>query len=69
MKTPARSSEILLLAGVFVRKFSGTGASLPEANFEVCVYQSGFFLFRFSLAVASISLIRFNWFTSLAPGS
>lgn len=25
--------------------------------------------FKFFCAVASISLIRFNWFTSLAPGS
>ena len=28
-----------------------------------------FYLFKFSFAVANISLIRFNWFTSLAPGS
>ena len=26
-------------------------------------------VFKFSFAVANISLIRFNWFTSLAPGS
>ena len=32
-------------------------------------FQASFFIFRFFWAVDSISLIRFSWLTSLAPGS
>ena len=36
---------------------------------EPAFWLAPFYLFKFSFAVANISLIRFNWFTSLAPGS
>ncbi len=44
--------------------------SLPQTGIYLKVFETIIYCFcKFLFAVESISLIRFNWFTSLAPGS
>ena len=49
--------------------FIGDDEAICRANVFLRTAERILLKFRFLWAVASISLIRFSWFTSLAPGS
>lgn len=58
---------------VISKKNSRFGYRISETAVLLCFFICYFILryqaFRLVTAVESISLMRFNWFTSLAPGS